>query len=1023
MSIKIVCPSCGRMAAVPERLLGHRCKCPGCGERFIAPDSPQGRPRLVLEDGAGAPGAELSGHEGETEAGDHVDPGLTAAARGEPASGGDRGHGAGAKRSPRFTEPLFRPEEAAAPVRPGRAKPPGSTGRWIATIAGVAVVLGAAGGYLAYRQGRAPAPQAALTWEQQNKAKMATLKREADDLAAKGMPEAAFAKYDALLLMFEGQRLTDPEVIAVLRQAQATRSQLEEQLAEARRRNGTGRPGFGGARPGFGGPGTAGAETGTAAPGGTAPGGTSGTAPGGTAPGTGTGTGASIGMAPAGRTPPGTSSSPAAGIPPTPPTPSTPAGSGTGTMGGSPSVSGAPSSTPATGGAAAATGGTSPAAAASAPAGTAPASATPAPGTAAATPGTGAVPPSTGTLPATTPPGGSSGAGTPGPLATTSGTGTGSGLTPGPNTSGTGTPGPSTPGSGAPGTAPHAAGPATRPLTPDEEAVRLGETFNVLLDQGIAALAAGEPKAAMDLLADAKLVFDKRVRLKATNPGSPEHVSLLHGLAIVYQLTGKPEKASPLFDASTPLDRACAAKAAPRQLLLTRGALDAQQGYLALRTAVRLSEYLKDHPTEVDSEILDVMFTALQKAEERVNNRQMLDQMIKQYEQLNADLELTRPGQKRWGVQWVSTAVFHTEMAARQRAVQAYEAALATVDRAWDNVKDAERTLANAKSYGSRAQINSASARLGTAKNDHFAAKKAAEQAKKQIPPVPSLTTAQMRAMLVPRDVTIFNTMVAGAGGGAGAKPATGTGRAPTAVTSSSFSLGGGAVATAKAAGTPGGTGSGPGPAVTTPSGSNTTGSTGPTGGAPTAAADAVPRRKTYNRGATGFAVGPDLFLTSADAVRGARRITIEFPDAQPIDAELVRAEAGGLALLRARGRQYYYLNPGGDFAGGNLACPCYPDVSVFGVRLEVIAGRANAAKEKWIVNLARHPRLPGAPLLDGDGALVGVVLADRDDRYDQCPAVPASKVKAFLGSDLPATACPTPKNAPVVQITAVFEK
>ena len=165
-----------------------------------------------------------------------------------------------------------------------------------------------------------------------------------------------------------------------------------------------------------------------------------------------------------------------------------------------------------------------------------------------------------------------------------------------------------------------AAGPAATPGGADE-AARAREVFSGLVQQGTNALIAGEYNAALGALLDAKQVFERKVRGKGPQTG--DEVAMLHGLALAYQLSDKPEKAGPLFANGTPLDRACAAKGAPRQLLVTRAALDMTQGYLAMRTAVGLTAYLKDHPNELDSEIMDVLFTALQKADERVANRAM----------------------------------------------------------------------------------------------------------------------------------------------------------------------------------------------------------------------------------------------------------------------------------------------------------------------------------------------------------------------------------------------------------------
>jgi hypothetical protein len=118
------------------------------------------------------------------------------------------------------------------------------------------------------------------------------------------------------------------------------------------------------------------------------------------------------------------------------------------------------------------------------------------------------------------------------------------------------------------------------------------------------------------------------------------------------------------------------------------------------------------------------------------------------------------------------------------------------------------------------------------------------------------------------------------------------------------------------------------------------------------------------------------------------------------------------------------YLNLATQFAGGNVQCPAFPEVSVFGVTMDTIAGKAlKPTEEGWKVALNKHPRLPGAPLLDEAGNLVGVEMGDREDQRDRLPALAFSKIKAFLAGDAPAQACATSSAAAIVQIAASFER
>ena len=531
----------------------------------------------------------------------------------------------------------------------------------------------------------------------------------------------------------------------------------------------------------------------------------------------------------------------------------------------------------------------------------------------------------------------------------------------------------------------------TQPTT--DESARAKEVFTTLVQQGSNALAAGEYPAALESLLDAKQIFDRKMRAKTSTVGSPEHVAMLHGLALTYQLIQKPEKASPLFENNSPLDRACNTKNASRQLLVTRATLDSTQGYLAMRSVVSLTNYLKEHPDELDSELLDLLFTALQKADERVTNRALtLEPAMKLYEDFNARLEATRPGQKRWGVQWVSMAQFNIEMGKRRQAIKVYELALDKLDEAQAAVKDAEIAYENSKKNGvyTKKGVEAASNRLARARDVAYQKQKAAEEARAAIPIVPALTKDDFKRILTPHDVDVLvsrqqkNTTVAAA--------ATDTSR------SVKFSLG---------------------PTTPPPPKLNA-----PNIAQPPSVFEPPPiTRRTFSRSATGFAAAPDLFLTSADAVKGAASVRIDVPGALPMDATVERA-ADGLALLRVKGQRLAYLNLANAFTGGPIHCPAFPEVSVFGANLENLTGRALAPQEDgWKVALLKHPRLPGSPILDDGGSVVGIEIGDRDDPYDRLPALSFKKIREFLAADAPTQPCGNPRQAPVVQIIASFEK
>jgi hypothetical protein len=52
---------------------------------------------------------------------------------------------------------------------------------------------------------------------------------------------------------------------------------------------------------------------------------------------------------------------------------------------------------------------------------------------------------------------------------------------------------------------------------------------------------------------------------------------------------------------------------------------------------------------------------------------------------------------------------------------------------------------------------------------------------------------------------------------------------------------------------------------------------------------------------------------------------------------------------------------------------------------------------QPWVVELEDHPRLSGAPLLDADNRVVGLVTGRKDDPKERTPAASLLDVQNFL--------------------------
>ena len=177
-------------------------------------------------------------------------------------------------------------------------------------------------------------------------------------------------------------------------------------------------------------------------------------------------------------------------------------------------------------------------------------------------------------------------------------------------------------------------------------------------------------------------------------------------------------------------------------------------------------------------------------------------------------------------------------------------------------------------------------------------------------------------------------------------------------------------------------------------------------------------------RYAVAVPVGPDLVVTAAAPVENATEFQLESPDGDSFKGELVRRDpVSKLALIRIAGKHMPYLNLATGFNGGEVVCWGFPEVIVFNPIAEFLGGSATAPKAGvWTVSLRRHPRLMGAAVLDGKGALVGITTGDRDTLATQMTAVTLEQLRAFLGADAPRTACSNPNPSGVMQLTASHE-
>jgi hypothetical protein len=439
----------------------------------------------------------------------------------------------------------------------------------------------------------------------------------------------------------------------------------------------------------------------------------------------------------------------------------------------------------------------------------------------------------------------------------------------------------------------------------------------------------------------------------------------LHGLAVAYLSMKQTPKAGELFDDTAPLGQAVD-RDSTRELVINRAVTDIIQRTKAMRAAKSMKIYLEKHPADPpDETLLNLLGTSLFVAEQHTTAKGFLEQCAKLYETQNARLEQTRPGEKRWGIEWLSAGEVDQKLAERKKQIDEV-AKLAAQARAAYAENDRQQSLLN--SYYANGMRKTTPAAAQAAENAYNNLTRATAEARAKIPSLPWLTEINPVLPPMPKGLTAV----------AAADPT------DNSVPVSVFTI----------------------PTVTMhdappadPPPSDTAGT-----GAPPPAMEGPPPKAVHipiPRHALAFAIDKTRLLTSAEVIASATQVRMENAEGQIYSAHVV-ARQGGLALLEldANSGQLRYLNVAEGFTGGPVQCTAVPQENIFGPQPSVITGQAGApAQGEWSVNLADHPRLPGSPLLNAQGQVVGVVVAKRDDARTKLPAIPVAEIREFLTS------------------------
>lgn len=158
----------------------------------------------------------------------------------------------------------------------------------------------------------------------------------------------------------------------------------------------------------------------------------------------------------------------------------------------------------------------------------------------------------------------------------------------------------------------------------------------------------------------------------------------------------------------------------------------------------------------------------------------------------------------------------------------------------------------------------------------------------------------------------------------------------------------------------------------------------------------------------SGFIIRPGLVATAAHVVRGASAIRMTREGGQPIDAEVVGADAAAdLALVRARGTlggTTLTMATADPAIGTSVIALGYPLGLPFTATQGAVTGQGRditvdgvAYSGLFQTDAAVNPGNSGGPVVSYDGRVVGVVVAGGDGTEGVGFGIPASRARGQL--------------------------
>ena len=463
----------------------------------------------------------------------------------------------------------------------------------------------------------------------------------------------------------------------------------------------------------------------------------------------------------------------------------------------------------------------------------------------------------------------------------------------------------------------------------------------------------------------------------------PANLLAARDLAITYLRLEKPAKAA------KPLELASNAKVLDRSLVLAI-ASERVAAKSPMQAVKHILVYTDAHPTPPDEAMVDALGIALARADAAGIKSVLYTEAVKAYKKLNAKLESTRPGEKRWGSEWMPGAEVDKRQQAlttallgiqtNAAAVHKLEAQIAVTQRQKDAVlyTEGDNNQTQKKDAYQR-QIDQMNGELSKVQKELDAAMKSRDEVLPHWPeeiPVDQLTLA----------TSLNPTLVA-------ETPATTPPITPPVT-----------------------------PAIpTTPLPSPESVTTPLTPDATPAVTQLKPNTPSLHgtRFAAAFAVAPDLIITMSAAVADSNDIQVQTSSGHSLKGEIVRNDAAsGLTLLRVKGATFTAIPLALSAKTGIIKCEAFPDVNLFNPSSQELKGSINLNGEHPTANLDRYPRLPGGPVLQ-DGKLVAVEVGDRDSDREAVPVVAIEAIKSLVSSDATGITPPTDFRNAVFQVAA----